>query len=77
MDILKIDIDNIINVQCTRSSHCTHRTHSIIANDVIAAIKQLKHDQKDGASEVVSEHLIYSCILDTRSQVEWYHCSHP
>ncbi len=51
----------MINVQCTRSSHCTNGTHSIIANDVIAAIKKRKHDKKDGASEVVSEHLIYSC----------------
>ncbi len=48
MDILKNDIDNMINVQRTRSSHCTHETHSIIANDVMAAIKKLKHDKKDG-----------------------------
>ncbi len=61
MDILKNDIDNMINVRCTRTSHCTHLTHGIIANDVIAALKRLKHDKKDGASEVVSEHLIYSC----------------
>ncbi len=26
MDILKNDIDNMINVQCTRSSHCIHGT---------------------------------------------------
>ncbi len=37
-------------------------THSIIANDVIAAINKLKHDKKDGASEVVSDHLIYSSV---------------
>ncbi len=61
MDILKNDIDNMINVQCIRSSHCTHGTHSSIANDVIAAIKTIKYDKNDGASEVVSENLIYSC----------------
>ncbi len=54
MDILKHDIDNMINVQCTMSNHCTHRTYSIIANDVIAAIKKVKQDKKDDASEVVS-----------------------
>ncbi len=44
MEILKNIIDNMINVQCTRSSHCSHRTHSIIANDVIAMfITMLKH----------------------------------
>ncbi len=61
LDILKHDIDNMIDVQCTKSSHCTHVTHSIIANDVIATIKKLKHDKNDGASEVVSDHIIYSC----------------
>ncbi len=46
MDNIKNDIDNMINVQCTRPSHCTYGTHSIIANDVIAAITKLKHDKK-------------------------------
>ncbi len=46
MDILKNDIDSMINVQCTRLSNCTHVTHSIIANDIIAAIKKLKPDNK-------------------------------
>ncbi len=90
MDILKNDIDDMINVQCTRSSNCTLGTHSIIANDVIAAIKKLKRDKKDGASEVVLEHLIYSCrrvsvhlsplfttmVRHGLTPVEWYHGSH-
>ncbi len=51
------DIDNMINTQCTQS---LHRTHSIISSDVLSAIRNLKHDKKDGDSEIVSDHIIYS-----------------
>ncbi len=63
MEVLKTDIDNMINTQCTQSTHCTHGTHSIISSDVLSAIRNLKHDKKkkkDGDSEIVSDHIIYS-----------------
>ena len=50
MDVLKNDIDNLINTQCTQSVKCTHGTHSIIASDVSSAIKKLKHGKKDSES---------------------------
>jgi hypothetical protein len=61
MDVLKNDIDDLINAQCTESINCTHGTHSIIANEVLSAIKKLKHGKTDGGSEVVSDHIINSC----------------
>ncbi len=60
MEVLKTDIDNMINTQCTQSTHCTHGTHSIFSSDVLSAIRNLKHDKKDGDSEIVSDHIIYS-----------------
>ncbi len=46
MEVLKKDIDDMINAQCTQSTHCTHGTHSIISSDVMSAIRKLKHDTK-------------------------------
>ncbi len=48
MEVLKTDIDDMINTQCTQSNHCTHGTHSIISSDVLSAIRNLKHDKNDG-----------------------------
>ncbi len=57
MEEIKKDIDDMINTQCT---HCTHGTHSIISSDVFSAIRNLKHDKKDGDSEIVSDCIIKS-----------------
>ncbi len=46
MEVLKIDIDDMINTQCTQSTHCTYGTHSIISSDVLSAIRNMKHDKK-------------------------------
>ncbi len=53
----------MINVQCSQSTHCTHGTHSINISGVLSAIRNLKHDNnkiKNGDSEIVSDHIIYS-----------------
>ncbi len=47
MEVLKTDIDDMINTQCSQS---THDTRSIISSDVLSAIRNLKHDQKDDDS---------------------------
>ncbi len=60
MEVLKTDIDDMINTQCTQSTHCTHGAHSIISSEVLSAIRNLKHDKKDGDSEIVSDDIIYS-----------------
>ncbi len=44
MGVLRKDIDDMINAQCTQSTHCTDGTHSIIGSDVLSAIRKLKHD---------------------------------
>ncbi len=46
MEELKKDTDDLINTQCTRSTHCTHSTYSIIGSDVSSTIRKLKHDNK-------------------------------
>ncbi len=46
MEVLKTDIDDMINTRCTQSTHCTHGTHSIISSNVLSAIRNLKHDNK-------------------------------
>ncbi len=46
MEVLKTDIDDMINTQCTQLTHCTHGTHSIISSNVLSAIRNLKHDKK-------------------------------
>ncbi len=50
----------MINTQCTQSTHCTYGTHSIMSSDVLSAIRNLQHDNKDADSEIVSDHIIYS-----------------
>ncbi len=40
------------------STQCTHGTHRIISSDVLSAIRNLKHDKKNGDSERVSDHII-------------------
>ncbi len=49
-----IQIDILTNTLCTD----IYGTHGITASDVSSAINRLKHNKKDGLSEVVSEHLI-------------------
>ncbi len=38
MDGMKKDINDVLNVQCTLSTHCTHGTHSRIDSDVLLSI---------------------------------------
>ena len=46
MDVLKKDIDDMINAQCTQSTHCTHGTQTISGSDVLSTIKMVKHDKR-------------------------------
>ncbi len=68
---IKTDIDDMINTQCTHSTHCTPGTHIISSSDVLSAIRNLKHDKKDGDSEIVSDHIIYS----DKSLIECSYCN--
>ncbi len=47
MEVLKKDIYDMINTQCTQSTLCTHGTmHSISSSDVLSVIGNLKHNKK-------------------------------